>query len=115
MTTINHASASWIASAANQKPKINLWKKWIAIADGQAVNKTEWFTVSLIVMGVLFLPLPAILIYNYNASIIVLIISMFLFFANFIAGMGGSSIRVTLSFFVVSIITYLTMAAIFIL
>jgi hypothetical protein len=115
MTTINHVSASWIAAAANQKPNKNLWQKWLAVADGQAANKTEWFAASLVVMGVLFLPIPAVLIYNYNASIIVLVISMVLFFGNFIAGMGGSNIRVTLTLFVISIVTYLTMATIVIL
>jgi hypothetical protein len=115
MTTITNSPASWISVTSNQKQHINLWQKWLAIADGQVKNKAMWFAASLVIMGVLFLPLPAVLIYSYNAPILVLIISMILFFANFISGMGGSNIRVTLTLFVISIVTYIAMAAICIL
>ena len=117
MTTITNSPASWALAASTEKHSLafNLWKKWLAIVDAQASNKTQWFAASLVIMGVLFLPLPAYLIYVYNASIIVLVISMILFFANFIAGMGGSSIRVTLTLFVVSLITYISMAIICVL
>lgn len=113
MTTITNIPASWVSLSSKQPT--NLWQKWLSIADGQAKNKAMWFAASLVIMGVLFLPLPAFLIYSYNAPIIVLITSMILFFANFISGMGGSNIRVTLTLFVISIITYIAMAAICIL
>jgi hypothetical protein len=115
MATITNSPASWVSVTSNQKQHINLWQKWLAVADGQAKNKAMWFAASLVIMGVLFLPLPAVLIYAYNAPTIVLIISMILFFANFIFGMGGSNIRVTLTLFVTSIIAYIIMAAICIL
>lgn len=115
MTTLTNSPASWVSVTSNQKQPVNLWHKWLAVADAQAPNKAMWFASTLVIMGVLFLPLPAILIYSYNASILVLIISMILFFANFIFGMGGSSIRVTLTIFAASIIIYAAMAAICIL
>jgi hypothetical protein len=115
MTTITNSPASWVSVTSNQKYSVNLWRKWLAIADGQAKNKAVWFVASLVIMGVLFLPLPAVLIYSYNASLTVLLISMILFFSNFIAGMGGSGIRTTLSLFAISIVVYIIMAAIYIL
>ena len=93
----------------------SLWDKWIAIADAQAYRKTFWFMFSLISQGVLFLPLPAFLIYYFNASVVTLGITLILFFANFIAGMGGSNIRVTLTLFVVSALVHLTMLLAFVL
>jgi len=77
----------------------SLWDKWIALADGQAYRKTFWFMFSLVSQGVLFLPLPAFLIYYFNAPIATLGVTLVLFFANFIAGMGGSNIRVILTLF----------------
>jgi len=120
MTTITNSPAQWISlnpdqKHTSQKQTSNLWTKWLAVADSQAKNKAVWFVASLVIMGVLFLPLPAVLIYSYNAPIMVLVISMVLFFSNFIAGMGGSGIRTTLSLFAVSIVTYITMAVIYIL
>ena len=115
MTTITNSPASWVSVTSNQKQHVNLWQKWLAFADGQANNRAMWFAASLVIMGVLFLPLPAILIYSYNAPIIVLVISMTLFFANFVWGMGGSNIRTTLTMFVASILIYIAMAAICIL
>ncbi|MBW4891018.1 hypothetical protein KXQ82_14930 [Mucilaginibacter sp. HMF5004] len=115
MTTITNSPASWASVTTEQKQHFNLWEKWLKIADSQAKNQTGWFAVSMISIGVLFLPLPAVLIYNYQANISVLAISMALFFANFIFGTGGGSIRTTLSLFVITIIAYITMVAIYIL
>ena len=74
-----------------------------------------WFLVSLMMQGVLFLPIPAVLMYYFDAPIVVLGITMVLFFANIIAGMGGSGIRTVLSFFAASVIIHLAMLVVFIL
>jgi len=98
MKTAIHTNANWATPSANSvKSNNNIWAKWMAFADSQAESKTLWYLVSLIAQGVLFLPLPAALIYFYNAPVMILAVTLILYFANIIAGMGGSNIRVTLS------------------
>lgn len=70
----------------------NIWKKILEIADKQTDNKTLWFLFSLVFQGVLFLPIPAVLMYYYEAPIIVLPITFGLYLSNIIAGMGGSGL-----------------------
>jgi hypothetical protein len=86
----------------------------LAITDHQADNKTIWFFFSLIFQGVLFLPIPAVLMYYYNASIVVLPVTFGLYLANVIVGMGGSSIRVVLGLFLFSVLVNLTMLGLYI-
>ena len=93
----------------------NTWTKWMRWADTQKDYKTIWFLVSLIAQGVLFLPIPAVLMYYYGAPLVVLGVTMVLFFANIIAGMGGSGIRVLIGFLFSSIVIHLLMLAVFIL
>jgi hypothetical protein len=116
MATLTNAPSHWIAGSAIQKQKndSNIYNKWIAFADGQAKNKTLWYMVSMITQGVLFLPVPAVLIYYFNAPMVVLIITLSLFFANIIAGMGGEGIRTLTSLFATSFIVHILMLAIFI-
>jgi hypothetical protein len=103
----------WENQSVKQEQVQSLWSRWIAFTDTQAPKKTLWFLVSLVSQGVLFLPIPALLMYYFNAPIIVLGITLIMFFANFIAGMGGSNIRVTLTLFAVSILTHLAMLLVF--
>src|ERR1700748_1097574 len=98
---------NWQNPSIDQSKPRSLWGRWLTIADAEAPRKTLWFFISLISQGVLFLPIPALLMYYFNAPIAVLSISLILFFANFIAGMGGSNIRTTLSLFVISIAVHL--------
>ncbi len=107
------ASLPWHAEPATQKHKINIYEKWLAFEDSQAQSKTLWYLISMIAQGVLFLPVPAVLLYYFNAPIIVLAITMTLFFSNIIAGMGGSGIRTLISLFAVSAIVHLVMVAVF--
>jgi hypothetical protein len=115
MTTLTNTTTHWLAERATQKQKSNsnIYDKWIAFADGQAKNKTLWYMVSMITQGVLFLPVPAVLIYYFNAPIIVLAVTLTLFFANIIAGMGGEGIRTLTSLFAISVIVHILMLAIF--
>jgi hypothetical protein len=115
MVTLKLNAPQWAAETEAQKNNTNLWNKWLVIADSQTPNKTMWFLVSLIAQGVLFLPIPAALMYYYNAPIIVLAVTMILFFANIIASMGGSGIRTVLAFFAISVLLHLLMLAIFIM
>lgn len=86
----------------------------LSIADHQADNKTIWFFFSLIFQGVLFLPIPSVLMYYYHAPIIVLPVTFGLYLANIIVGMGGSSIRVVLGLFICSVLVNLMMLALYI-
>ncbi len=113
MATIKIDSTTpWSNQTMNTKQD-SIWQKFMAFADAQEKSKTLWFLISLIGQGVLFLPIPAVLMYYYNAPIIVLIVTLSLFFANVIAGMGGSGMRTLVSLFALSIIIHLLMLAVF--
>ena len=116
MAALTNTTTHWLAETATQKQKdnSNTYDKWIAFADRQAKNKTLWYMVSMITQGVFFLPVPAVLIYYFNAPVIVLVITLSLFFANIIAGMGGEGIRSLTSLFAISFIVHMLMLAIFI-
>lgn len=109
-----HLPAAWANEKTNQKDTLILRTKWLAFADSQAPYKTAWFLVSLIAQGVLFLPIPAVLMYYYQAPVAVLAVTMTLFFGNVICGMGGSGIRVVIGAFALSVFIHLFMLAVFI-
>ncbi|MGF7080233.1 hypothetical protein [Mucilaginibacter sp. UYCu711] len=113
MATIKISSQhNWTTETAHQTTN-GTWAKWLKLTDGQAERKTLWFMVSLIFQGVLFLPLPAVLIYYFNAPTLILAVTLSLFFANIITGMSGSGIRTILNLFAVSFLAHLIMLAIF--
>jgi len=101
--------ATWVAAEHTENENAGLWNKFMAFADSQASNHTLWFFISLMFHGVLLLALPAVLIYYFNASVLTLVVTLSCFFANFIANMCGSGIRVTLPFFFASVIINVTM------
>jgi hypothetical protein len=91
------APAEWtVSNDRSERKSVSLISKYNQFADSQAKNHTGWFWVSLLVYGVLFLPLPAVLIYYFNAPVIVLAITMTSFFTTLIANMGGAGIRTTI-------------------
>lgn len=116
MTTlkINGQPRHWVPGPASHAHKTNNYNQLMVFADSQAKSKTLWYMVSLIAQGVLFLPLPAVLIYYFNAPIFILVITLTMFFANIIAGMGGLGIRALIAIFVSSAIVHLVMFIIFI-
>jgi hypothetical protein len=89
--------------------------KFADFVNSQSKNKTGWFLFSLLFQGVLFLPIPAALMFYYNAPIYVLAVTLIFFFANLIAGMGGSSIRVLINLFGASVLVHLLMMAVYML
>jgi hypothetical protein len=115
MATLINNTTTWAAGSAAPTHQINLYTKWFAFTESQAKSKTAWYILSMIAQGVLFLPIPAVLLYYFNAPIFVLVITLGLFFANIIAGMGGAGIRALISLFAASIIIHLIMLMIFIL
>jgi len=115
MNTIKiNSSATWTDQAGTMKP-VTFWEKYNRFADSQAKNRTAWFFVSLLTQGVLFLPIPALLIYYFSAPVIIVTVTLALFFANVIAGMGGSSIRSMISLFAISTAVHIVMLIAFII
>ena len=90
-------------------------RRILAFADSQAPYKTAWFLFSLIAQGVLILPIPAVLMFYYQAPVAILGVTMVLFFSNIIAGMGGLGIRVIMLLFAASFVTHLLMICFYIL
>lgn len=114
MTSIT-ATARWNAKDTSQNRNYNLISKWNDFMESQRESKTLWFLVSLVFQGVFLLPVPAALIYYADAPVLVLAITLTLFFANIIAGMGGAGIKTLLWLFASSIVIHLLMILIFII
>ena len=96
-----------------QPIKNNSWNKLLAIMDSQAGNKTAWFLFTLVFQGIFFLPIPAVLLYFYQAPIVVLPITFTLYLGSIIVGMGGSNIRVVIGWLLLSMLINLGMLAIY--
>ncbi len=100
--------SSWMAEN-HTEGNFNLWAKFMAYADSQKPNHTLWFFITLIGQGVLFLPIPAVLMYYYDANISVLAVTMVCFFTTIIANMGGEGIRTTLTLLAASVFIHIAM------
>ena len=108
-----HPQTRW--SPEQKITHVSIWSNWLARIDNQGANKTLWYIVSMIAQGILFLPVPAAMIYYYNAPLLLLPVTLGLFFGNIIAGMGGAGIRVLLLIFIGSAIIHLAMLAFYLL
>ncbi len=115
MATTLSARTQWKGQSETQRSTGGIWSKLVAFTDSQAKVKTQWFMISLIVQGVFFLPLPAALSFYYGAPAYILFITLGLFFANIISGMGGAGIRVTIGLLATSILVHILMLAVYIL
>jgi hypothetical protein len=93
----------------------SILKAWLARLDKQQESKTLWYIVSLITQSVLFLPVPAAMIYYFNAPLFLLPITLVLFFANIIAAMGGAGVRIILLLFLTSAIIHILMLSVYLL
>lgn len=60
------------------------------------------------------MPIPAVLMYYYHASIIVLPVTFGLYLGSIIVGMGGYGIRVLMGYFIFSVLVNLVMLALYI-
>lgn len=87
------------------------WTKYLEFADNQRSNRTLWFFISLMVHATVFLPLPILLVGYFDAPVGLIAITMICFFTNFVANMGGSGIRTTLTCFLASSVIHLMMAS----
>lgn len=90
-----------------------IWNKWTAFTNRQTESRTRWFLVSFVFQAVFCLPLPAALIYYYNAPVLVLAVTVLLFFGNLVAGMCGSGVRTVITLAIISLGANLGMLAYF--
>jgi hypothetical protein len=79
-------------------------EKYLAFVRRENKDKTVWFVLALVLQGTLILPVPAVLLFYYNAPIYVLVITLLTYFPNLITAMTGASLRVTLAIFIASLL-----------
>lgn len=115
MNTIELNPAIELTTEETHEGRVSLYQRYTAFAESQTSKRTAWFLVSILGQGVLFLPVPAALLYYYNASIAVLAITLVLFFANIIAGMGGSKIGSLIFLLALSIVVHVAMIIFYVL
>jgi len=86
-----------------------------AFIESQKDKRLAWFMISLLAQAVLILPIPAVLIYYYNAPESILAVTLGLFFANIIAGMGGSKTSVMILLVALNTVVHVVMILAFVL
>jgi len=104
--------ANWVNETHTAKTQISLLDKFGSFAESQKERITMWFFLALIVQGVFFLPLPAFLMYYYNAPMVVLFITLTCFFTTIIAYMGGGGIKAVLALSAISILIQVLMSVV---
>lgn len=97
------------------KNKILFYSRFKEFAESQAKNRAGWFMASLLWQGVLCLPVPAFLLYYYNAPIWVLFITVLLFFINLVAGMAGTKTTTVIGLLAAGTLVNLAMVAAFVI
>ncbi|HVW94519.1 MAG TPA: hypothetical protein VHA56_00955 [Mucilaginibacter sp.] len=115
MATSISVRTDWTSTHPAKTKHTGLLGKWNVFVNNQSDKKTFWFLASLVFQGVFFLPLPALLIFYYGAPFYIVSVTLVLFFANIIAGMGGMGIRTLLGLLAISVVTHLLMFLIFVL
>ena len=95
----------------NQLKSNVAWNRWTAFTKNHEKDRMQWFVIAFIVQAVFCLPLPAALIYYYNASPLCLVVTVLLFFVNLTAGFCGARIRSILSLTIISLAVNLLMLA----
>ena len=105
-----------------EKNNIEAGEKAYSIADRlttfierQKDKRLAWFMISLLAQAVLILPIPAALIYYYNAPESILAVTLGLFFSNIIAGMGGSKTSVMIFLVALNTVVHVVMILAFVL
>ncbi len=93
----------------------NLYERFCVFADGQKKHRTALFFLAMVIQGIFFLPLPALLSFYYDAPSAILFITMACFFTNIIAFMGGAGIRTVILLSIFSIAIQLLTALIVII
>lgn len=113
MDTILNASTSWNNQTESRSKAIGSESKLTAFINSQKKNETAWFLISMMIQGIFFLPIPAILVFGFNAPAYILIFTLGLFFANIIAGMSNAGTRAIIYLFAASILVHAVLLVIF--
>ena len=113
MDTILNAPTSWNNQTESQSKVIRSESKLTAFINSQQKNETAWFLISMIIQGVFFLPIPAVLVFSFNAPAYILVFTLGLFFANIIAGMSSAGAKAIIYLFAASIVIHLLLLAVF--
>lgn len=109
-----NAPAHWDSNnTVNHTETVRTESKWSSFINSHAKNVTAWFLASMMVQGIFFLPLPALLIFNFGAPTYILVFTLGLFFANLIAGMSSSGIKTIIYLFAASVIVNLSILILF--
>lgn len=114
LTLKTNTKAAWAAKPI-AKHTLNPVKAYLRFVDGQKDHQTMWWFVNLVVHGNLVLAVPAVIIYYYNAPVILLGVTVLGFFGNLVAIMGGAGIRICLTAFFASLLVNLGMLLFYIL
>ncbi|MFI5159802.1 MAG: hypothetical protein ACHQHN_00925 [Sphingobacteriales bacterium] len=85
------------------------WNKFTAFTHKHEKERMQWFVISFVFQAVVCLPLPAVLIYYYDASPLCLGVTVLLFFINLTAGFCGAKIRTIISLTTISLAANLIM------
>lgn len=111
MATYSISQTAWV-SADKSSSRVSVWQKFLQFADSQASIKTGWWVISLMIHSFL-VPIAFLMAYVYEGpALAFLFISMMSFFVNFIANMGGASVRFTFISFLVSLVIHTAMIAV---
>jgi hypothetical protein len=113
MATILNNPASWANEATVKNNAVQTESKLTTFINSQKKYVTAWFLISLMVQGVFFLPIPAVLIFSFNAPAYILVFTLGLFFANIIAGMSNAGVKTIIALFASSVIVHALLVAIF--
>ncbi|HEY4198245.1 MAG TPA: hypothetical protein VGM63_22045 [Mucilaginibacter sp.] len=115
MNTIKLNSSINLDKEETAAKPYSIYKKFIDFADSQTEKRAAWFLISILGPGVLFLPIPAALMYYYDASVWTLAVTVVLFFASLVVGMGGSKIGVLIALLGVNIIVHISLILMYVL
>ena len=113
MDTILNIRTGWNNQTESHSKAMRSESKLAEFINSQKKNETAWFLISMIVQGVFFLPIPAVLVFSFNAPAYVLIFTLSLFFANIIAGMSSAGTKAIIYLFAASIVVHALLLAIF--
>jgi len=114
MNTVEINPTINLVEEASAKKSYAVYKRFTDFTERQAGNRAAWFMASLLWQGVLCLPVPAFLIYYYNAPVWVVGITVFLFFTNLVAGMADSKVGTVIGLLAVGTLLHLAMILAFV-
>ncbi|HEY4327580.1 MAG TPA: hypothetical protein VGN20_26580 [Mucilaginibacter sp.] len=114
MTTLKINSTDADSESSSLKNN-RTWQKWTEFADSQSKNRMMWFLIAFVFQAVIFLPIPAALMYYYNAPVVAVAVTVPLFFGFMVIGMCGFGIRTLISYTALCVVMNLAMVAFFVL